>query len=103
MGNYVNTSFDSHPEGEVQNTTDAPKVLTQSVKVKVIYHSSKEKHCELKKINHIYSEIAETGKCYKFLMPLVADIEIFQARQDIGPSFSMYFICDSKITPTFSN
>ena len=57
----------------------------------------------MRKINYIYSEVAETGKCFKFLLPLVSDIEIFQARQDIGSSFSMYFICDSKITPTFSN
>ena len=104
IGNYVNSTHNSRPDQSPESfDVNAPKIIVKTVKVKVIYHSVKEKHCEMRKINHIYSEVAETGKCYKFILPLVSDIEIFQARQDIGPSFSMYFICDSKITPTFSN
>lgn len=102
IGNYVNSSYSSHPDNYTE-TSGAPAKILEVVKVKMIYHSETNKHCEVRKINKVYSEVTENSKCYKFHLPLVSDIEIFQARQDNGASFELFYVCETKVTPTYSN
>ena len=67
------------------------------------YHSAEEQHCDEKKINHVYSETPENGQCYKFHLPLLADVEIFASRSDNGASFEMFYACQAKIHPISRN
>ena len=57
-----------------------------NVIVKTIFHSGNYAHCEERRMNEIYNERIKSGQCFKFTVPIAADVEVSTSRKDLGTS-----------------
>ena len=60
--------------GSEVNSDYSLRTLPTTIKVNLIYHSAQERHCEARKVNKIYNEVAPSGACFKFQLPLVGNL-----------------------------
>ena len=106
IGNFIDTkTLDNNKakdNKEILNST-LPENINK-VKITLIYHGTRNMHCDQRRMNKVYSENMKTGSCIQYHIPIPADFEIMLSRSDVGEApKNLFFICNQLLKPSEIN